>query len=64
MEVVVRENVEVARVVVTGTLRHDFAGLPGTGQSIRMDRAVICHLHGGKIKEAWEIADVGALDDR
>lgn len=25
-----------------------------------MDQAVICHLHSGKIAEAWEIADVGA----
>jgi hypothetical protein len=29
-----------------------------------MDQAVICHLDGGKIAEAWEIADVGALDDQ
>jgi predicted ester cyclase len=63
-EVVVQGNVEMARVVVTGTLRHDFAGVLGTGQSIRMDQAVIGHLDGGKINEAWEIADVGALDDR
>jgi len=28
-----------------------------------MDQAVICHL-GGKIAEAWEIADLGSLDDQ
>jgi len=60
-EVVVQGNVEVARVIVTGTLRHDFAGVPGSGRSFRMDQAVICHLEDGKIAEAWEIADVGSL---
>lgn len=60
-EVVTQGNVEMARVVVTGTLLHDFAGVSGAGRSFRMDQAVICHLDGGKITEAWEIADVGAL---
>lgn len=60
-EIVTQGNVEVARVIVTGTLRHDFAGVAGTGRSFRMDQAVICHLRDGKIAEAWEIADVGAL---
>jgi ketosteroid isomerase-like protein len=62
-EVVTQANVEMARVVVIGTLRHDFAGLAGTGRSFRMDQAVICHLRDGKISEAWEIADVGSLTD-
>lgn len=61
-EVVVQGNVEMARVIVTGTLRHDFAGVSGGGRSIRMDQAVICHLDNGKVIEAWEIADVGSLD--
>ena len=61
-EVVAQGNVEMARVIVTGTLRHDFAGVRGVGRSFRMDQAVICHLDGGKIAEAWEIADVGSLD--
>jgi predicted ester cyclase len=63
-EVIAEGNVEVARVIVTGTLRGDFGGIPGTGQAFRMDQAVIGHLEGGKIAEAWEIADVGALDDQ
>lgn len=61
-EVVAQGNVEMARVIVTGTLSHDFAGVPGSGQSIRMDQAVIVHLDDGKVTEAWEIADVGSLD--
>lgn len=63
-EVVIQGNVEMARVIVTGTLVHDFAGVSGGGRSFRMDQAVICHLAGGKIVEAWEIADVGALSDQ
>jgi ketosteroid isomerase-like protein len=62
-EIVAEGNVEVARVIVTGTLRRDFGGVQGSGQSFRMDQAVIAHLEGGKIAEAWEIADVGSLDD-
>ena len=63
-EILAQGDVEMARVIVTGTLRHDFAGVPGSGQSVRMDQAVICHLDAGKIREAWEIVDVGALEDR
>ncbi len=63
-EVVAEGNVEVARVIVTGTLRHDFAGVSGAGRFFRMDQAVICHLHDGRIVEAWEIADVGSLVDQ
>jgi predicted ester cyclase len=63
-EVLVQANVEMARVIVTGTLHGDFAGVPGGGRSLLMDQAVICHLDGGKIAEAWEIADVGSLDER
>ena len=61
-EVVAQGHVEMARVIVTGTLRHDFAGVSGNGRSFRMDQAVICHLDDGKITEAWEIVDVGSLD--
>ena len=61
MEVLAQGDVEMARVVVTGTVLHEFAGVPGTGRPFRMDQAVICHLDGGRIAEAWEIADVGSL---
>jgi ketosteroid isomerase-like protein len=63
-EVLVQANVEMARVMVTGTLRHAFAGISETGRSFKMDQAVICHLEDGKIAEAWEIADVGSLTDQ
>ena len=63
-EVVVDGDVEMARVVVTGTMAGDFGGVEGTGRSFRMDQAVITHLRDGKIAEAWEIADIAALRDQ
>ena len=60
-EVVVNGDVEMARVVVTGTLTASFGGVEGTGRSFRIDQAVITHLRDGKVAEAWEIADVAAL---
>jgi predicted ester cyclase len=63
-EVVVDGDVEMARVVVTGTIRSGFAGLEGTGRSFTIDQAVITHLRNGKIAEAWEIADIAALRDQ
>jgi predicted ester cyclase len=60
-EVVVDGDVEMARVIVTGTLARSFGGVEGTGRSFQIDQAVITHLRGGKIIEAWEIADVAAL---
>lgn len=60
-EVVVNGDVEMARVVVTGTMERSFAGVEGSGRSFRIDQAVITHLLEGKVIEAWEIADIGAL---
>ena len=60
-EVVVGGDVEMARVVVTGTMAEGFAGVEGSGRSFRIDQAVITHLRDGKVFEAWEIADVAAL---
>jgi predicted ester cyclase len=60
-EVVVDGDVEMARVVVTGTMLAGFGGLEGSGRGFRIDQAVITHLRDGKVIEAWEIADVAAL---
>lgn len=60
-EVVVDGDVEMARVVVSGTMTASFAGVEGTGRSFRIDQAVITHLRDGKVVEAWEIADIAAL---
>jgi ketosteroid isomerase-like protein len=61
-EVLSDRNIEMARVVVTGTIVLTFGGVEGRGRSFQMDQAVIVHLRDGKIEEAWEIADVGALE--
>ena len=63
-EVVVDGDVEMARVVVTGTMGAGFGGLEGTGLSFRIDQAVITHLRDGKVIEAWEIADIAALREQ
>ena len=63
-EVVADGDVEMARVVVTGTLAGAFGGVEGTGRGFRIDQAVITHLRDGKVIEAWEIADVAALRDQ
>ena len=60
-EVIVDGEVEMARVVVTGTMAASFAGVEGSGRSFRIDQAVITHLRDGKVGEAWEIADIAAL---
>lgn len=60
-EVVVNGDIEMARVVVTGTMTASFGGVEGTGRSFRIDQAVITHLRDGKVAEAWEIADVAAI---
>lgn len=60
-EIVVDGDVEMARVVVSGTMRHSFAGIAAAGGSFQIDQAVITHLRDGKVAEAWEIADVASL---
>jgi ketosteroid isomerase-like protein len=60
-EVLVDGDVEMARVVVSGTLCMPFGGVEGTGRTFQIDQAVITHLRGGKVTEAWEIADIAAL---
>ena len=60
-EMAINGNVEMARVVVTGTMTAGFAGIEGAGRSFRIDQAVIVHLRRGKVVEAWEIADIAAL---
>jgi predicted ester cyclase len=63
-EVVVDGDIEMARVVVTGTMTAAFGGVGGAGQSFQIDQAVILHLREGKVAEAWEIADIAALREQ
>ncbi|HEX6388249.1 MAG TPA: ester cyclase [Solirubrobacteraceae bacterium] len=63
-EVLADGEVEMARVVVTGTLTTGFADVEGSGRGFRIDQAVITHLRDGKVAEAWEIADIAALREQ
>lgn len=63
-EVVVDGDIEMARVVVTGTMTAGFGGVGATGQRFQIDQAVIVHLREGKVAEAWEIADIAALREQ
>jgi steroid delta-isomerase-like uncharacterized protein len=51
----------VARVVVTGTHRGEFVGVPGTGKTFRIDQAIFAHVRDGKAAEIWEIVDSAAF---
>lgn len=58
-EVVAREQVAVARVVVTGTHRGTFLGIPATGRTVRVDQALFVHVDDDRIVELWEVVDTG-----
>ena len=60
-EVVVEGRTAVARVVVTGTLTSDFAGVAATGRRFEIDQVVFAHIREGKVEELWEIVDTGRL---
>jgi predicted ester cyclase len=51
----------MARVVVTGTMTGEFAGISAVGRSFEIDQVVLAHFRGGLIVEVWEIADTGSL---
>ena len=48
-EAVVDGDIEMARVIVTGTMNAEFGGVVGSGRSFRMDQAVIAHLRDGRL---------------
>jgi steroid delta-isomerase-like uncharacterized protein len=55
------ESRAMARVVVTGTMSDEFAGISAVGRSFEIDQIVFAHFRDGLIVEAWEIADIGSL---
>jgi steroid delta-isomerase-like uncharacterized protein len=60
-ETVTEGSTTVARVVVSGTHRGDFAGLAGTGRRFEIDQVTFAHLRDGKAEEIWEVADTASL---
>ena len=51
----------IARAVVTGTLRGEFAGIRADGRHFEIDQVLIAKVRDGKVCELWEIADTGTL---
>jgi predicted ester cyclase len=51
----------IARAVVTGTLRGEFAGIRSDGGRFEIDQVIIAKVRDGKAYEVWEIADTGTL---
>lgn len=60
-ELLIADDVEMARVVVTGTMKKNFGGVVAREQEVRLDQAVIVHLRDGRITEAWEIVNLTEL---
>ena len=60
-EVIGEGDSMAARVVVTGTVVQEFAGVPATERPFELDQVVFAHVRDGKAIEVWEVADVGVL---
>ena len=60
-EVIVDGASTAARVVVTGTVVQEFAGVEAMDRPFRLDQVVFAHVRDGKASEVWEVADVGVL---
>ena len=46
-----------ARVVVTGTQRGEFVGIPSTGGAIDIEVFDICRIVGSQVTEHWGLSD-------
>ncbi len=58
------ESRAMARVVVTGTMSGEFAGISAAGRPFQIDQIVFAHFRDGRIVEAWEVADISSLLDQ
>lgn len=59
--VVIDDEMESARCIVTGKLRGTYGGVSGHGKSFTIDQALFARVRDGKIAELWEIVDTDAL---
>jgi predicted ester cyclase len=60
-EVVGEGSAIAVRVVVSGTLRGQFAGVSADGQEFNVDQAIFMHIRDGKGQEIWAIVDTGSF---
>jgi predicted ester cyclase len=49
------------RLLVSGTLRGQFAGISADGQRFEIDQAIFMHVRAGKAEEIWAIVDFGSF---
>ena len=61
LAVLVDDEMESARCVVTGTLRGTYGGISGSGRQFTVDQAVFARVRDGRIAELWEIVDTESL---
>ena len=54
-------NMEAGHVVLTGTHRGEFAGIPATGRSVEFDCTDIIRVEEGRVAEHWGTTDNMAL---
>lgn len=60
-DVIASEDRVAARWHSTGTHLGDHLGFPASGKPAALSGATICVLRDGKIKEAWNLMDMGHL---
>jgi ketosteroid isomerase-like protein len=61
LDVLVDNDMESARCVVTGTLHGTYGGISGGGKPFAVDQAVFARIRDGRIAELWEIVDTDSL---
>ena len=60
-QVVNGDSAIAARVVISGTLRGNFAGVEADGRSFRTNQAIFIHVRDGKADEIWAVVDTGSF---
>ena len=56
-----QDDIVAATVHITGTHKGNFYGIPATGKPIDIEEAAVFKLKGGKIAEAWMMAEEAAI---
>jgi steroid delta-isomerase-like uncharacterized protein len=60
-EVVQQNDRVAARVILEGTHKGEFAGIPATGRKIKVANFAMYRVEAGKIAEVWSLTDLAQL---
>jgi steroid delta-isomerase-like uncharacterized protein len=60
-QLITQSDTVAARLVVRGTHRADFLGIPATGRTMTIQSVDIFRLHDGKFAEQWVVMDALGL---